>query len=275
MLNSSFACGRDYSLTPLVLGRSPGGIALLALASRRGNSSKLSSLSPAIIRNNRKSTAIMAKISSKIPIGVLWLFPVLYGGTGRNSGELKLPGNRKPIMTQKRAEIKQVETRGGAHPLSGGARQCRVGAQRCCAPPQGVSHPCRQGRCGGSPFCTTLFSAFSRPVKYVRFHRAGLARPQSTHVPSRESREKAWSQDFLEGRPHPSSSAERGRDPSRPPHSQESFCMTNHACTQTRGSSLACSVHPFSLYDILPLMDAVASEETGCRTVPYSSANGC
>jgi len=33
--------------------------------------------------------------------------------------------------------------------------------------------------------------------------------------------------------PHPASPAERGRGPSRSPHSQESFCMTNHACTRT------------------------------------------
>jgi hypothetical protein len=83
----------------------------------------------------------------------------------------------------------------------------------------------------GDPPHNPFFSLFPCPVKYVRFHRAGLARPQSKHVPSRESREKAWSQDFLEGRPHPASPAERGRGLARPPHSQESFCMTNHACT--------------------------------------------
>jgi hypothetical protein len=84
---------------------------------------------------------------------------------------------------------------GCTHHLSGGARQCR-------APPQGASHPCRQGRCGESPLRKPFFQPFPCPVKYVRFHRAGPARPQSTHVPSRESREKAWSQDFLEGHPH-------------------------------------------------------------------------
>jgi hypothetical protein len=69
----------------------------------------------------------------------------------------------------------------------------------------------------GGPSAQLFFQPFPCPVKYVRFHRAGPARPQSTHVPSRESREKAWSQDFLEGRPHPASPAPQGRGPSRPP----------------------------------------------------------
>jgi hypothetical protein len=33
------------------------------------------------------------------------------------------------------------------------------------------------------------------------------------------------------GHPHPASPAPQGRGPSRPLHSPESFCMTNHACT--------------------------------------------
>jgi hypothetical protein len=44
------------------------------------------------------------------------------------------------------------------------------------------------------------------------------------------------------GRPHPASPAPRGRGPSRPPHSPESFCMTNHPCTQSRSTSARNSV---------------------------------
>jgi hypothetical protein len=70
-----------------------------------------------------------------------------------------------------------------------------------------------RGGAEGGPSANPFFQPFPCPVKYVLFHRAGPARPQSKHVPSRESRGKAWSQDFLEGRPHPASPAPRGRGP--------------------------------------------------------------
>jgi hypothetical protein len=121
------------------------------------------------------------------------------------------------------------------HHLSGRARQCRVGAQRCCAPPQGTSHPCRQGRCGGSPLRTTLFSAFSLPCE-IRTISQGRPCSASEHTRSVERKQgKGVVRGFPGGAPHPASPAERRRGPSRPPRSQESFCMTNHARTLVPG----------------------------------------
>ena len=54
--------------------------------------------------------------------------------------------------------------------------------------------------------------------------------PQSKGFPSRGSRGKAWSKDFLEG-PLPCYGGGSVGCPSRPPHSPKSLCMTNHACT--------------------------------------------
>jgi hypothetical protein len=117
------------------------------------------------------------------------------------------------VICQRVAEV------GCTHHLSGGTRQCRVGTQRCCAPPQGASHPCRQGRCRGSPLRTTLFSAFSLPCE-IRPISQGRPCSASEHTRSVERKQgKGVVTGF----------------PGGAPHSQESFCMTNHACTPEAG----------------------------------------
>jgi hypothetical protein len=90
------------------------------------------------------------------------------------------------------------------------------------------------------PSAQPFFQPFPCPVKCLLFSQGRPCLPQSTHVPSRESREKVRSQDFLEGCPHPASPTPQGRGPSRPPHSQESFCMINHACTRGTGVCPLC-----------------------------------
>jgi hypothetical protein len=132
------------------------------------------------------------------------------------------------------------------HHLSGGARQCR-------APPQGASHPCRQGLCGGGTLRTTLFSAFSLPCEIVSISQGRpLLAPEFT-TSGQEEAGKGLKISFCGGSslhatpfrqeaavhwmhmgPHPASPAERGKGLSRPPRSPESFCMTNHACTRAR-----------------------------------------
>jgi hypothetical protein len=94
----------------------------------------------------------------------------------------------------------------------------------------GKTYTCK-GRGGVSPEGQVARMPVDVRVNFFKFikvfHRACPTRPQSKHVPSRESREKAWSQE---------------RGPSRPPHSQESFCMTNHACTWGEGQSGKCRI---------------------------------
>jgi hypothetical protein len=116
-------------------------------------------------------------------------------------------------------------------------------------PCRGTAPPCPSSRClspvpAGDvrrvPPPHIPFSAFSLPCEIVRISqdRPCLA---SEHTRSVERKQgKGVVTGFPGGRPHPASPAERERGPSRPPHSPESFCMTNHACTLETKTSGNC-----------------------------------
>jgi hypothetical protein len=95
------------------------------------------------------------------------------------------------------------------------AHHLSVGEGHCRAFPQGASHPCRLGLCGGDPLRTTLFSAFSLPCEIVSISQD---RPCSASEHTR-SVERKQGKGLVTG------------FPGGVPHSQESFCMTNYACT--------------------------------------------
>ena len=74
----------------------------------------------------------------------------------------------------------------------------------------------RAGRGGaeGTPSTQPFFQLFPCPT-----------RPQGKNFQSRESREKTWSKDFLEGHPCPASPAEQGRGPS---FTSVGFLLSSH-----------------------------------------------
>jgi hypothetical protein len=121
---------------------------------------------------------------------------------------------------------------GCTHHLSGGARHCH-------ALPQGASHPCRQGRCGGSPYKCRFFWRETRgwcggaPL-YPKTLFQALYLPVLCLIwcPQEEQRQgKGVVTGCPGGAPPPSLPRSAGEGPSRPPRSPERCCMTNHACT--------------------------------------------